>query len=590
MGVGVVQTRALAAPDDEQPADLRAMVAAFDGPACLVAADGEVLAANPRAEPLLHALAHEPLRNRRRGPGLSLPALLAQVTLTGRSADTCLSLANPDDPGGGSVSLDITALPCGGVEPHILLLGRDTTLDRNFVRALAASRELFRDLVSCSSDFAWETDENGMFLYVSGNGALGFSPDALNGRHAPSLIDAGRMPRSAPGRAASPFVTDVAVTDSQLWLTSAAGAPLCFVVSAVPIYDTQGRRRRGARGVCRDVTALRRQEDELARAQSREQLGRAIVDATLRETNFTDMLAAAARATGLATLSQRAWVLLHRPGQGYDVGAAFGMLPHGTRHFLPPEVALPMLGAPAVASFSDGEWAYLGAPTSMRGEPNGAICIARPVSGKPFDEETEALLQLVAKHAAIAIAQAGQLKTLTDLTRADEVTGLGNRRALGEAYETWRTASPLKDVGAALLYVDLDDFKLINDRAGHGAGDSLLQTFARLLQRDSRRRDLVARVGGDEFVIWMEGMKEDALHERAERLVRAAADVPLPHPLSSARLSVSVGAVHLRQKGAPALDAVLAEADSALYGAKQAGKGRAVIARFATSVAGGFDG
>jgi len=326
--------------------------------------------------------------------------------------------------------------------------------------------------------------------------------------------------------------------------------------------------------VGRDVTALRAREAELGRARQREDAVRAIVDAVLSEKSYADMLSAAARALALATKSERAWVLCQEAEGRYDVGAAFGMMPHGARHFLPPHLACPFLEAENIASLEDAGWSYLGAPTRQRGAVNGAIVIARHADSPPFTDETTALLELIARHTSVAIAQAEQLRRLLDITLSDELTGLANRRAFVDRFTSWKASARPPAIHAGLLYIDLDHFKTINDNAGHGAGDAILRTFASLLKRDSRRRDLAIRLGGDEFVVWMESMTPEFIVPRAERLLAAAADIPLPEEAGGGSLSLSIGYIQILATDATDAESVLKRADRALYAAKRAGKGR----------------
>jgi diguanylate cyclase (GGDEF)-like protein len=367
------------------------------------------------------------------------------------------------------------------------------------------------------------------------------------------------------------------VEDVEVWLRGAGGEAHCFLISSAPVRDASGAWH-GARGVGRDVTTLRVREEELARARAREDLSRAVVDAVLSERSFNDMLGAAARALALTTKSDRAWVLCAENDGAYDVGAAFGMIPHGARHFLPPALALPVMQAKKVVSFDVDGWLYLGVPTMLRGHINGGICIARAPGAVPYDDEVRALLELVARHTAVAIVQATQLRALVDQTQSDELTGLANRRAYQERYARWISTATGPAAFGAVLYIDLDDFKTVNDRAGHAAGDTLLRAFANLLHRDSRKRDLPIRLGGDEFAVFMEGMAPEHVAERAARLLRAASDIPLPEKAGGGNLRMSIGVATTRVSDKETADAVLDRADKALYTAKGKGKGRVAIA------------
>lgn len=153
----------------------------------------------------------------------------------------------------------------------------------------------------------------------------------------------------------------------------------------------------------------------------------------------------------------------------------------------------------------------------------------------------------------------------------DELTGLHNRRGLVREFE--RLQSEAADRGLALLHVDLDRFKEINDTLGHGAGDQVLRLVAKALRNSVRETDFVARVGGDEFVILaaLDGGRASIEHI-AERIVGALRD-PITIEGAVCRFGASVG-VDLSQERRD-LDTMLRNADRALYQAKENGRGHA---------------
>lgn len=142
----------------------------------------------------------------------------------------------------------------------------------------------------------------------------------------------------------------------------------------------------------------------------------------------------------------------------------------------------------------------------------------------------------------------------------DPLTGLFNRRGL----DTWR-----QDIdSAALLYVDVDNFKRINDGLGHAAGDAMLKRTAEVLLSATRDHDVVARIGGDEFVILLPDISQASALVIAERL-RSATATQLTHELG--HVTVSIGVSHLNGgRWERALDL----ADEACYAAKRAGRDR----------------
>jgi diguanylate cyclase (GGDEF)-like protein/PAS domain S-box-containing protein len=157
----------------------------------------------------------------------------------------------------------------------------------------------------------------------------------------------------------------------------------------------------------------------------------------------------------------------------------------------------------------------------------------------------------------------------------DELTGLANRRAFEERLET-----ALSLVGSgqqhALMLLDLDQFKIINDTGGHAAGDSLLKRVAAALQKELRPGDLLARFGGDEFGILLSGCAAAEAAELAERLRTAVQHVCFAWKDRPFNTSVSIGLVPIAQEGLTVQEALQA-ADVACYMAKDKGRNRVQI-------------
>jgi diguanylate cyclase (GGDEF)-like protein len=171
------------------------------------------------------------------------------------------------------------------------------------------------------------------------------------------------------------------------------------------------------------------------------------------------------------------------------------------------------------------------------------------------------------------IAQAE--KKLEYLASTDPLTGLPNRRAFYDALTERLQRGPPACARAALILVDLDDFKNVNDTLGHGAGDELLKHVAVVLKDSVRMADLVSRIGGDEFAVLVAIAKEKAEGIRtAERIARALAR-PFDLPRASIVASASVG-VSVYPDDAADVAALVSSADIALYAAKSTGKNAAV--------------
>ncbi|SEK94794.1 diguanylate cyclase with PAS/PAC sensor [Pseudoxanthomonas sp. GM95] len=171
-------------------------------------------------------------------------------------------------------------------------------------------------------------------------------------------------------------------------------------------------------------------------------------------------------------------------------------------------------------------------------------------------------LRLAVGHEVTALR--GAERALEHLASHDPLTGLANRAQLWSALET-AMARVTEGEGLAVLYLDLDGFKRINDRHGHAAGDLVLQDVAQRLREAIAPHDVVARVGGDEFVVLLpHGLQHEAWRTAAQALRAAVIAVPSPLPLD-----VSIGMAGYPGDGETA-DALLRHADAEMYAQKTA--------------------
>lgn len=170
--------------------------------------------------------------------------------------------------------------------------------------------------------------------------------------------------------------------------------------------------------------------------------------------------------------------------------------------------------------------------------------------------------------AALRDARAAQIRA-DELAYTDSLTGALNRRAFFEAN------APTDDAAAhthrrAILFIDIDNFKAINDAHGHEGGDAVLRSFAKRLQVCVRKSDLVVRFGGEEFVVEAEDLLPQDAEKVAQRISRAAREDCVPFRNETIRYSVSIG-VTCGDATSP-IDQLLAAADAQLYLAKNAGR------------------
>lgn len=217
----------------------------------------------------------------------------------------------------------------------------------------------------------------------------------------------------------------------------------------------------------------------------------------------------------------------------------------------------------------------------------------RPVHELEFMiEHDDGMRVIVAVNAApLADADgafAGAVATFTDITErklleaqlryqayTDELTGLANRVQLVERLQAALRGQP-DDASVAVLYLDLDGFKAVNDRHGHEAGDVLLGAVGQRLRALVRPGDLVGRLGGDEFMVLLDGVEDAATAVDVGERIRAGMEEPFIVAGQSVRIGASIG-VALSGPGGESASAILRAADQALYHAKHGGRNRVVL-------------
>lgn len=198
----------------------------------------------------------------------------------------------------------------------------------------------------------------------------------------------------------------------------------------------------------------------------------------------------------------------------------------------------------------------------------------------PTDLAVEMLYLVEAKSAAMDIASqlAHRLQDEKEVAQSqaltDGLTGLANRRALELRLE--RQLS--RKMPFSLMHMDLDFFKSVNDTYGHAAGDAVLEAVAQILRDETRRNDLVARVGGDEFVIVLDDQVVPAVLKKiAARLIRRI-EAPIPFQGSECKISASIGVALSTSYASPDPAVMAKDADQALYASKHAGRATYTIA------------
>ena len=178
------------------------------------------------------------------------------------------------------------------------------------------------------------------------------------------------------------------------------------------------------------------------------------------------------------------------------------------------------------------------------------------------------LLEEIARLRSEVTRLESRVEELDKLAHRDPLVPLANRRGMLRELETMIARHDRHDTPAAVLFVDLNDLKTLNDSFGHMGGDAALVTVAEKLLEGTRATDCVARLGGDEFCVLLEHADEKSAIETAERLIAIIADGDCSFEGSSMPLSVAIGVTLIEKGDTPAT--VLARADKAMYRVKAA--------------------
>jgi diguanylate cyclase (GGDEF)-like protein/PAS domain S-box-containing protein len=211
---------------------------------------------------------------------------------------------------------------------------------------------------------------------------------------------------------------------------------------------------------------------------------------------------------------------------------------------------------------------WLGVPLNSHKGTTGALVLKSYSGGARYTEKDKELLQFVSTQVATAIERKQLHARLQYTAQYDELTDLPNRGLLYDRLETALARTRRQQGRMSLLYLDLDKFKQINDSFGHAAGDLLLQEVANRLKQCVRDTDTVARIGGDEFVVLLEGIQLPEHASVVAEKIRNALNQPINIDGHRLRIMPSIGIAHYPDHG-DGVQQLLNHADEAMYFAKK---------------------
>ena len=410
---------------------------------------------------------------------------------------------------------------------------------------LTESERRYRALVEASPSLIWICDRNARLTFVSDRACrdlYGYDPREMIGRFVWDFNAPGFTRREFLRRF-SPVMHGRSVFDMEAIHRTKRAEPLYVNISALPMLNDAGEIE-SVTGICSDITGLKQRERELNIALRNQE---AVFDAAgegiafVRRGRIEGPNGALARMLGVsreALIGQPVSEILANRGD-------WETIEHGTS-------AAGVKGDAAVHEVMlrahDGRTLWCQLTSRQAGEANSRILVLTDISALKKREE-------LAWHHA----------------NHDELTGLPNRRLLMEHARRLLSVALRQRRMASVLVLDLDGFKDINDLFGHAYGDALLRRVAQRLSSVLRDYDVVARTGGDEFVVLLPEIDEPSIAVVVAEKLIAAASENVEVPGRTVKMHASVGIALFPADGHD-FESLLSSADNAMYAAKAAGK------------------
>ncbi|HTX56588.1 MAG TPA: diguanylate cyclase [Candidatus Acidoferrales bacterium] len=217
---------------------------------------------------------------------------------------------------------------------------------------------------------------------------------------------------------------------------------------------------------------------------------------------------------------------------------------------------------------------YFGVPLNVFGELYGALVFAgRAPRTEGIDSSERDLAQLIGLFVSAALEREAQNERIEQMAFNDALTGLPNRVLFNDRIEQTIATARRYDRGFAVMYLDVDHFKLVNDKYGHAVGDSALQEVAHRLRLATRESDTISRFGGDEFVILQPIVDGPSDAADLARKLNVAMQEPVVVDGVTHKVRVSIGIALFPSDGAT-IEELMEAADRALYRAKKEGRNR----------------
>ncbi|HPF58883.1 MAG TPA: EAL domain-containing protein [Candidatus Competibacteraceae bacterium] len=437
--------------------------------------------------------------------------------------------------------------------------------NRSMRQRLETSERLHRFIVNHSPDLIFVLDVEGRFTYLNHRvkTLLGFEPEILTGQSLLELVtpmDRGKAKQlladlaDGPAKSLSAELCLTRNTDFRRHYPRLAPLVIVEIIALAIIEENNSASRcTGSHMVAHDITERRRAEEALRRASARLEHVVGASPAVIYSrhpgpgmpinfvsANVYELLGYQAEEL---LANQHLWERLIHPDDRARLKSILDSLEERQ-----------LVNCEYRVQRRDGEWRWI-----------------RDTARLIFDDDGRPLERV---GSWLDHTEAQQLaEQLTYQASHDSLTELPNRRAFEISLQQALESAREHDAEHVLFYLDLDQFKIINDTCGHMAGDALLREVSRILQGWIRRQDILARLGGDEFGVLMEHCPLSDAMRVANVLCNAVSDFRFSWENKTFRAGVSIGVVPI-DVNSESCASVLSAADSACYAAKDAGRNR----------------
>lgn len=494
--------------------------------------------------------------------------------------------------GGPDVPVEVHLFPARyqGAVAGVFAQARDTLALRAAEQSLERNQQRFRSLFEYHPDAiaALKSDGTISRVNVAFEAATGIYGEELIGKHWSQVIAPECRPQALDAFAR---VSGGEAAELDSLLLDRAGARIDVQLKLVPLRVSDSVD--GAYAIAKNITAQRKAEHAIAKQSER--IRELYLAASARgesvESQIDNTLALGCRLFGfdygyLTRFDDATVTILNARGEGSGVraGSVFPKERALSRHLLGERQSL------FIADIDEPPWnadpardtapwrSYFATKLVVGTREFGALVFAaRNPRASVIAESDRDLLQLMSLFVAAALERARHAERIEQLAFYDALTGLPNRVLFDDRIRQTMSAAKRYKRGFAVMYLDLDQFKEINDGFGHPVGDLVLKAVADRLVGSLRESDTVARFGGDEFVILQPVVNGPPDAADLARKIVAAMEEPLEIGGTAHLVHTSIGVALYPQDGLSAAD-LMDRADRALYAAKRAGRNRWLMA------------